>query len=821
MKNLMYKRLIKAGLFALLFAMVFKSVNAQQAVCNWYGTHYPLCITTTSGWGWENNKSCISRSTCSSQPAPYGIVGSTGASSLSNSSSSTGCPATAVTPYLKVGAGNWQQTGTATLSSGASVVLGPHPHNQGRWVWSGCETSGTAREQTLTPTMSCQALATFTNDCGTRSTYTFQLTVSDTAGMGMPTLQSTRIHLIGDSTVMSYRADAYPMMGWGQVLPFYFDANKVTVRNHAIGGRSSRSFYQEGRWATVYGQLQAGDYVFIQFGHNDRDSSKAERYTSPTDYRGYLRTYVNETRARGAVPVLVSPMVINAYRNNILRNVFTETGAEYRNVMAEVATELDVAFVDLNKKSHKLISKLGNAYAARYSFMMLPAGEYPNYPAGSNDGTHFQEMGANEMARLIIEGLEDNQSRIEITRLLTATTPRYFLKVTSSLTNGGMITQSRDYPAGTPLTLKAVAASGHSFTRWLRAGQSISTSAIYQTTMPQGDLEMTAVFDNRAPAVPYTAFNSATSYLKAKAFIIGDSTVSNYNTGYAPQTGWGQLFGLFFDPNKIVVDNRAIGGRSAKSYYNDHWASVKSAISPGDFVFIQFGINDRNSADPARYAPTDGTFQNYLTWFAQETRALGATPIFVSTLVRNAWVDGFVVYEAYHEHPIVTRELAASLNVPLVDLDGKSTNLLERAGPTYSEYFYYMNLAAGEYPNYPDGRADDVHLQTAGALEMARLVAESVKEMKNVRAIAPLVGALKPTYTYRVITPSPKAGLVTRLYQYPAGVPLTLKARPSSSTFTAWLNCDGSQLSKNRLVTLTSAATNQCYYAVFDNRYPR
>lgn len=116
----------------------------------------------------------------------------------------------------------------------------------------------------------------------------------------------------------------------GTSFALFFNSANVKIDNRAIGGRSSRSFYEEGRWTTVKNALTAGDYVFIQFGHNDRDFSKAERYTSVDDYKKFLTIYVNESRAKGAIPVLVSPMVMNAWSNGNMRNVFTENGNNYR-----------------------------------------------------------------------------------------------------------------------------------------------------------------------------------------------------------------------------------------------------------------------------------------------------------------------------------------------------------------------------------------------------------------------------------------------------------------------------------------------------------
>jgi lysophospholipase L1-like esterase len=305
-----------------------------------------------------------------------------------------------------------------------------------------------------------------------------------------------------------------------------------------------------------------------------------------------------------------------------------------------------------------------------------------------------------------------------------------------------------------------------------------------------------------------------------KIFLIGDSTVANYTAGYYPQTGWGQVLQPHFDANRTIVDNRAIGGTSSKSFYNNNWAAVKANIRAGDYLIIQFGINDRNSADPARYAPA-GVFEQYLTSFVNETKALGAYPILVATLVRNAWTADGKVYAAYHEHPILARNLAATLKVPLIDLDMASTALLTAVGQEYSTNFLYMNLAAGEYPNFSAGRADNVHLQQMGAVEMARLAAESLRKQTSFPEIKRLVDTLKPTFNLSVASSVVGAGLVTKSRSYPAGTPLTLKARLAAQhSFTGWLDASYTMPSTALIYRLTMPAAHASFAAVFDQKYP-
>ena len=115
--------------------------------------------------------------------------------------------------------------------------------------------------------------------------------------------------------------------------------------------------------------LKSGDFVLIQFGHNDRDT-KPERYADTTTYKSYLRLYVNESRAKGAIPVFVSPMNMNTWNGTALREVFTECdrGADYRGAMINVANELNVPFIDLEKKSAAFMKSVGQSYCTNYHF---------------------------------------------------------------------------------------------------------------------------------------------------------------------------------------------------------------------------------------------------------------------------------------------------------------------------------------------------------------------------------------------------------------------------------------------------------------------
>lgn len=302
-----------------------------------------------------------------------------------------------------------------------------------------------------------------------------------------------KIYIIGDSTVMTYNSSYYPQMGWGQTLPLYFDNSQIQFENHAIGGRSSRSFYEQGRWTTVYNLLSPGDFVFIQFGHNDRDWSKPERYTSVDSFKYFMRLYINETRAKGAIPVLVSPMIMNAYNGTALRNVFTETGNDYRGAMLQVATELNALFVDLNMKSYYRVKELGMEYATYYLFFGLIPGEYPNYPDGHSDGTHFQEMGALEMSRLIIEGICELDTNADMAFLESILLPTHKVDVALDVPIAGIVTDSSAFPSGVNVTVKTRIKSSFTFNHWEDPSKNVVYSSnLFMLTMGDKDTSLIA-----------------------------------------------------------------------------------------------------------------------------------------------------------------------------------------------------------------------------------------------------------------------------------------------------------------------------------------
>lgn len=206
------------------------------------------------------------------------------------------------------------------------------------------------------------------------------------------------VYIASDSTAQTYNSRYYPQAGWGQKLSSFMSSN-IAVANHAIGGRSSRSFIEQGRLAAIHQVIRAGDYLFVQFGHNDATVGNPERYTSPADYKEYLRNdYIRATRARGATPVVVTPVSRRSY--NASTGKFNVSFPAYVDAAKAVAREEGAPLVDLAAASRGYLDGVG-IEGSKGIFLWLAAGQYPNFPNGVQDNTHFQERGAVEMARLV------------------------------------------------------------------------------------------------------------------------------------------------------------------------------------------------------------------------------------------------------------------------------------------------------------------------------------------------------------------------------------------------------------------------------------
>jgi lysophospholipase L1-like esterase len=210
-----------------------------------------------------------------------------------------------------------------------------------------------------------------------------------------------RILIASDSTAADYTPDKMPQMGWGMVLKCSLDPG-VEVVNLAKGGRSTKTYIEEGLWAALLAQLKPGDTVLIQFGHNDADRVKIVRFTEPDGaYADNLRRFVADIRAAGGQPVLVTPIARHMFEAGKVIDAHTAYAAAIRRVAAETGTPL----VDLDADSMAQLQKRGEAESIKLYLVYAP-GAAPRFPEGSHDTTHINEQGARLAAALVAKRLQ-------------------------------------------------------------------------------------------------------------------------------------------------------------------------------------------------------------------------------------------------------------------------------------------------------------------------------------------------------------------------------------------------------------------------------
>lgn len=215
------------------------------------------------------------------------------------------------------------------------------------------------------------------------------------------------LFMIGDSTMCNWTEEYRPETGWGQVLHEFFTGN-IKVSNHARSGKSSKSFREQGYWQLVLDSICQGDYVMIQFGHNDSKTDSA-RFTDPkTSYKLNLVRYVEEVRSRKAFPILCTSIVRRRFNG---KDQFFDTHGDYPDAVRQVARDLNVPLLDLQQKTAKLISGLGPEESKKIYLNTKP-GEYPHWPDGVKDNTHLSPYGARQVAALAVEAITEQKLRL-------------------------------------------------------------------------------------------------------------------------------------------------------------------------------------------------------------------------------------------------------------------------------------------------------------------------------------------------------------------------------------------------------------------------
>lgn len=399
--------------------------------------------------------------------------------------------------------------------------------------------------------------------------------------------------------------------GWGSHLQNYFDPEKLTVVNRARGGRSSRTFITEGLWDSLHADIKPGDYVIIEFGHNDAgeiNDDRRARGSIPAlgdetqeitnqvtgkhevvhTFGWYMRKMINETRAKGATPIVLSMTARNVWPDGKIEreNLFC-------NLSEEVAKQTQTTFINLR-----------NMIADQYE-LLGPVRVLELFPI---DHTHTSPEGANINAAMVVSGLK--AMNCPLMQMLSET--------------GKSVT-----PYGPDVLVEQVR-------QWMTSVWMPDVQPVSDTTKPT-------------------------------LYAIGNSTVRTGSRGDGAngQWGWGAPIADFFDRTRLNVENRALGGTSSRTFRTlGLWQAVLSDIKEGDYVIMQFGHNDGSPInDDSRARGTiNGNGEDtleidnlltgeheivhsygwYIRQYIREIKAKGATAVVCSPIPRNRWTDGKV-----------------------------------------------------------------------------------------------------------------------------------------------------------------------------------
>lgn len=208
-----------------------------------------------------------------------------------------------------------------------------------------------------------------------------------------------KIYLIGDSTCQNNTRKTYPQHGWGQVFSAFID-EKYKIINLAKNGRSSKSFLKEGLFKPCEESISKGDYLFIQFGHNDEKEDEARHTDSFTTYQEYLLYYINVARKNNATPILLSSIYRRHFDEN--GNIKDNCHLDYPKAMEELAKQEKVIYIDMCQLTKQLLIDLGDE-KSKELFMNFKPNMYKNYPEGKIDNTHLRLKGAKEVCKILVD----------------------------------------------------------------------------------------------------------------------------------------------------------------------------------------------------------------------------------------------------------------------------------------------------------------------------------------------------------------------------------------------------------------------------------
>ncbi|MDR1762967.1 MAG: rhamnogalacturonan acetylesterase [Dysgonamonadaceae bacterium] len=565
-----------------------------------------------------------------------------------------------------------------------------------------------------------------------------------------------KLVFIGDSTVKNGSGDGRNgQWGWGDQIACYFDTAEIEVINAARGGRSSRTYISEGLWDNVLKTLNSGDFVMIQFGHNDsspiNDTARARgtikgigdesveidnllngKHETVYSFGWYLRRYVADIKAKGATPIIVSPIP----RNNIKDGKITRNADNYGGWARQTAESENVPFIDLNEKSASALDKI----IERYGAQVIDSAYY------FGDHTHTSLAGAKLNAAKVVEGVKE---------LNDCDLKKYLLDKTYDLSNetGDVIVFSEPFPEGNYDVTLVLGGSKKSSETAVRAEsrrlffdkiktkagktseQTITLNIRNRHISPFKDVRLNRrennklnwddslnlEFSGKNPSVESVRIRPAENALTV--FICGNSTVVDQDS--LPWCGWGQMITRFFGQG-LAFANYAESGESARGFISaGRLEKLLTQAKAGDYIFVEFGHNDQKQKGEGIGAWT--SFTDDMRKFIVEARKRGLNPVLLTPVQRRKFDGNGKILNTHEDYPDAIRKLARDENVPLIDLHNMTKTLYEKWGEKASVKAF-VHYKAGTWPGQTQDLKDDTHFNSYGGYEIARCVLEGIKQ---------------------------------------------------------------------------------------------
>jgi lysophospholipase L1-like esterase len=614
--------------------------------------------------------------------------------------------------------------------------------------------------------------------------------------------QKPTVFTIGDSTVKNGKGDgAGGQWGWCDPIAQYFDTTKVFVKNRALGGTSSRTFQTKGLWEAVLKDLKKGDFVLMQFGHNDggaiNDTLRArgtikgvgeeteeidnlitKQHEIVHSYGWYLRKMVREAKAKGATPIIVTPIPRNDWENGAIKR----TPGSYPDWAMQVARQEKIMFIDLNKRMSEKLDGLGEAQVTGVYFF-------------APDHTHTSAKGAAMAASLVVDGIQANKKcglnrfllknpEINMTGFSAPSVFRFDFGSDQSssgwtpvsknsvysaqkgfgIISSGEIEAGKDYlsskkpfyfvvdlPEGHYELILTLGGSAEGSSMTLKAesrrllfenvktepGKTVQKTVVIDVRYPEmakqegiklkerevnylnWDHKLTLEFNGEHPCVAAIEIKKA-DHLPT-IFLAGNSTVTDQEN--EPWASWGQMFPNFLKP-EVVVANYAESGETLLAFKRENrLQKILSQMKTGDYLFMEFAHNDQKPGGNHLDAMT--TYKDELRYYIAEARKKGGKAVLVTSTNRRRFDENGKIINTLEEFPEGMRQLAKEENIPLIDLNAMSKAFYETLGVENSKKAF-VHYPANSYPGQGKPLADDTHFNPYGAYELAKCVVQGV-----------------------------------------------------------------------------------------------